>query len=180
MTEGEFLAGITGSDSDLVRAVAALRASGQPFCLIGGLAVNNYTEPVVTLDAAFAVAAAHGIASALESQSFAVEEFPHSINAQLPGSRLRLQLTINSRYAGFPSRAIQGKVFGIAMPVAALEDVLQGKIWAFSDDSRRASKRAKDRADIIRLCEDHPTLVERVPKNLIPEVEALRGSQGTQ
>src|SRR5687767_11366001 len=132
MTEGEFLAGITGSDADLKRAVAALRASGQPFCLIGGLAVNNYSEPVVTLDADFAVAAAPGIPTALQAQGFEVE-FSHSINARLPGSRLRLQFTINSHYASFPKRAVQGVVFGIAMPVAALEDVLQGKLWAFSD-----------------------------------------------
>src|SRR5688572_6879865 len=120
MTEGEFLAGITGSDADLKRAVAALRASGQPFCLIGGLAVNNYSEPVVTLDADFAVAAAPGISAALQAQGFEVEEFSHSINARLPGSRLRLQFTINSRYAGFPTRAVEGAVFGIAMPIASL------------------------------------------------------------
>lgn len=178
MTESEFLAGITGSNSDLIRAVAAIRSSGQLFCLIGDLAVNNYTEPVVTLDADFAVASAPGIASALKSQGFEVEEFPHSINERLPGSRLRLQLTINSPYASFPNRAVQGTVFGIVMPVAALEDVLQGKIWAFSDETRRASKRAKDGADIIRLCEDHPRLVDRVPKNIIPEVDALRGPAG--
>lgn len=174
MTEGEFFAGITGSDSDLVRAVAALRSSGQTFCLIGGLAVNNYTEPVVTLDADFAVVAAPGVASALRAQGFKVEEFSHSINAQLPGSRLRLQITINSRYAAFPARAVAAKVFGIEMPVASIEDVLQGKLWAFIDESRRASKRAKDRADIIRLCEDHPELVAAVPANIIPEVDALR------
>lgn len=174
MTEGEFLAGITGSDSDLVRAVAALRASGQPFCLIGGLAVNNYTEPVVTLDADFAVVASPGLSAALKLHGFLVEEHAHSVNAQLPGSRLRLQITINSRYATFPSRAVQGVVFGIPMPVAALEDVLQGKLWAFADQSRRASKRAKDRADIIRLCEDHPKLLSLIPPDLIPEIDAMR------
>ena len=174
MTEGEFLAGITGSDSDLVQAVVALRASGQAFCLIGGLAVNNYTEPVVTLDADFAVVSLPGVAAALKARGFQVEEFPHSINARLLGSRLRLQITINSRYGSFPSRAVEGIVFGVRMPVASLEDVLQGKLWAVCDDTRRASKRAKDRADIIRLCEDHPTLLGLVPQNLIPEIDAMR------
>jgi hypothetical protein len=174
MTEGEFFAAVTGHESDLVRAVAALRASGQPFCLIGGLAVNNYAEPVVTLDADFAVVASAGLPSALKSQGFEVEEFPHSINARLPGSKLRLQITVNSRYADFPSRAIDSIIFGVAMPVAALEDVLRGKLWAFADEKRRASKRAKDRADIIRLCEDHSHLVNHIPPKLIPEVDALR------
>ena len=57
MSEQEFLAALTGNDSDLRLAVNALRCAGQRFCLIGGLAVNHYVEPVVTLDADFAVAA---------------------------------------------------------------------------------------------------------------------------
>ena len=65
MSEQEFLAALTGHDSDLALALEALRASGQPFCLIGGLAVNHYVEPVVTLDADFAVAAAAGLIEAL-------------------------------------------------------------------------------------------------------------------
>jgi hypothetical protein len=174
MTEGEFFAAVTGHESDLVRAVAALRAAGQPFCLIGGLAVNNYTEPVVTLDADFAVVASSGLSRALSEQGFEVEEFSHSINARLPGSKLRLQITINSRYADFPSRAIEGNIFGVTMPVAAVQDVLRGKIWVFSDLQRRASKRAKDRADIIRLCEDHPHLVKEISPGLIPEIDAMR------
>jgi hypothetical protein len=174
MTEGEFFAAVTGHESDLVRAVAALRASGQAFCLIGGLAVNNYTEPVVTLDADFAVVASGGLAPALKDQGFEVDAFPHSMNARLPGSKLRLQITINSRYAEFPSRAVEATIFGVSMPVAALEDILRGKIWAFSDAQCRPSKRAKDRADIIRLCEDHPHLVQEVPCGLVPEIDTLR------
>lgn len=73
MSEGEFFAAITGHDSDLNRAVAALRASGHPFCLIGGLAVNQYSEPVVTLDADFAIVAAAGVEEALLAQGFVVE-----------------------------------------------------------------------------------------------------------
>ena len=42
------------------------------------------------------------------------------------------------------------------------------------DETRRASKRAKDRADIIRLCEDHPNIIACVPEDLVPEVDFLR------
>jgi hypothetical protein len=122
MGEAEFLAGLTGSDADFRLAVECLRACGQPFCLIDGLAVNHYTEPVVTLDADFALAAEAGVADALRGRGFQVETFGHSINAQLPGSRLRLQITINSRYAGFPARAVPGVLFGQSMPVACLAD----------------------------------------------------------
>jgi hypothetical protein len=32
---------------------------------------------------------------------------------------------------------------GVTLPVAALEDVFQGKLWAVQDADRRASKRQK-------------------------------------
>ena len=176
MSEEEFLAAVTGHDSDLKLAVEALKAASQPFCLIGGLAVNHYVEPVVASDADFAIAAPDGLSDALKARGFQVQEFPHSINAQLPGSRLRLQITVNSRYAAFPARAVLGRVFGIDMPVACLEDLVQGKLWAFGDATRRASKRAKDRADLIRLCESHPRAIPLIPPEVIPEVDEMRAA----
>ncbi|MFM7214838.1 MAG: hypothetical protein ACKO3H_08170, partial [Verrucomicrobiota bacterium] len=62
MSESEFFAGITGRSDDLSRVVQALSGAGVPFCLIGGLAVNQYVDPVVTLDADFAITAATGVA----------------------------------------------------------------------------------------------------------------------
>jgi hypothetical protein len=174
MSEEEFLAALTGSDSDLRLAVEALRATGRPFCLIGGLAVNHYVEPVVTLDAGFAITAAGGVTQALVARGFQVQEFPHSINAQLPGSRLRLQITVNSRYAAFPGRAVPGKVLGHELPVACLEDLVQGKLWAATDPARRASKRAKDEADLVRLCESYPQAMAQIPPGLIAKLDQMR------
>src|SRR5665213_183991 len=83
MRDEEFLAGLTGSDSDLRLAVEALREAGQLFCIIGGLAVNHYVEPVVTLDADFAVVAATGVNEALQARGFRVEAVANSINCLL-------------------------------------------------------------------------------------------------
>jgi hypothetical protein len=47
-----------------------------------------------------------------------------------------------------------------------VEDVLQGKIWAASDSSRRPTKRRKDLLDIERILENYPSLRERVPPAL--------------
>jgi hypothetical protein len=174
MSESEFFAGITGRSDDLALVVAALRAAGQPFCLIGGLAVNHYVEPVVTLDADFAIMAAIGVSEALRAAGFTVEAHPHSINAQLPGSRLRIQITVNDRYASFPARANEAEVFGVRMPVAALDDLVQGKLWAATDPARRASKRQKDRLDLTRLCESHARIIPLIPPGLIAEVDQLR------
>jgi len=177
MSEEEFLAALTGSDSDLRLAVEGLRATRQPFCLIGGLAVNHYVEPVVTLDADFAITAAGGVTEALVARGFQVQEFPHSINAHFPGSRLRLQITVNSRYAAFPGRAVPGMVLGHELPVACLEDLVQGKLWAATDPERRASKRQKDRLDLTRLCEAYPHVISLIPAGLISEVDAMRGGK---
>ena len=180
MSEEEFLAALTGRADDLRLAVEALRSTGQRFCLIGGLAVNHYVEPVVTLDADFAVAAAGGLAEALVARGFKVDAFPHSLNAQLPGSRLRLQVTVNSRYAAFPGRAVAARLFGIDMPVASLADLVQGKLWALADSNRRASKRAKDRADLIRICESHADMIALVPPGLVPEVDDIRNEDSSR
>jgi len=177
MSEQEFLAALTGHGSDLKLALEALRATGQPFCLIGGLAVNHYVEPVVTLDADFAIVAATGLVEALRARGFEVQEHSGSINAQLSGSRLRVQITMNSRCAAFPARAVPGKVLGFDVPVAGLEDLVQGKLWAATDAARRGSKRAKDEADLVRLCESHPRVIALIPRGLIPEVDELRPNQ---
>ncbi len=177
MREQEFLAAMTGHDSDLRLALEALRATGQPFCLIGGLAVNHYVEPVVTLDADFAIASHAGLAEGLRARGFEVQAHPHSLNAQLPGSRLRLQVTINSRYAAFPARAVAGKVLGYDLPVARLEDLVQGKIWAATDSERRASKRAKDEADLLRLCETLPQVFALIPPGQRPQTSQTRTSE---
>lgn len=176
MSDEEFFAGLTGGQNDFARAVAALRGTGHAFCLIGGLAINHYIEPMVTLDADFAVAATSGIADALRAAGFLVEEFPHSLNALYPASQLRFQLTLNGRYAPFAHRATEVRLFGVPVPVAALEDLVQGKIWAASDPGRRRSKRQKDRLDLTRLAEAYPRILPLIPPGLVEEIDAMRGT----
>lgn len=174
MSGAEFFAGLTGGQNDLAIAVEALSKTRQPFCLIGGLAVNHYVEAVVTLDADFAIAGSGDAAPVLRAAGFDVRELAHSINAQLPASSLRIQITINSRYGAFPARAVAGAVFGVKMPIACLADVLQGKLWALSDPDRRASKRAKDAADIIRLAESFSEVFGLVPMGVVPGLDDIR------
>lgn len=52
---------------------------------------------------------------------------------------------------------------GYEIKVASIEDVIQGKVWAYLDTQRRESKRQKDLADIFRLVEAYPDL-----KGLLP------------
>src|SRR5579884_1961527 len=123
-----------GGATDFSRVVTLCRQSGQ-FCLIGGLAVNCYVEPVYTLDADFVIVVAHlqELREKLKAEGFVISEFPHSMNAESPKSELRIQFTMDPRYQEFPLRATQRPVLGTLVPVASLADVFQGKLWAYSD-----------------------------------------------
>jgi hypothetical protein len=89
------------------------------------------------------------------------------LNVSLEGSDLRAQIQTDKRYAGFVQRATEREVLGLAMPVASLEDILQGKIWAVQDPERRSSKRQKDLADIARIIEAYPHLRQQVPQEVL-------------
>jgi hypothetical protein len=155
----------------LDRLLALLEASGVRYCIIGGQAVNAYVEPVVSLDLDVAVAADDlPSAETLLAREFKVERFPHSLNVSAPGSDLRVQLQTDPRYGAFVARAAPAQVLGLTLPVARLEDVLQGKVWAAEDPSRRPSKRQKDLADISRLLEARPDLRLRVPKGILEKL----------
>jgi len=62
-------------------------------------------------------------------------------------------------------------VLGYRMKVARLEDVLQGKVWAYMDKTRRKSKRQKDLADIFRIIERYPQLEASLPQNIREELD---------
>jgi hypothetical protein len=161
-----------GGATDFARAVDACKRFG-PYCLIGGLAVNCYVEPVYTLDADLVVIAASlpNVTAHLEVQGFKTDVHPHSVNALAPESQLRIQFTTDQRYQAFPSRSVESDVLGIRVNVACLEDVTQGKLWAFSDPQRRLSKRKKDELDLIRLAEAYPELKALYPAELLAQME---------
>jgi hypothetical protein len=152
----------------LDRVIRLLAQSGARYCVIGGQAVNAFVEPVVSLDLDIAVAT-EDVASteALLREHFRVERFPHSVNVSTSGSDLRVQLQTDPRYAAFVGEASERDVLGLRLPVARVEDVLQGKVWAAQDPKRRPSKRQKDLADISRLLEAFSHLRSRVPDDVL-------------
>lgn len=148
-----------------------LEEEGIRYCVIGGQAVNYYVEPLVSLDLDLVVAADRlSTVEALLARRFTVRRFPHSINVSTGESDLRVQIQTDPRYADFVDRAERGEVLGIEMFVASVQDVLQGKIWAVQDPSRRASKRQKDLADIARLAEEYPDLRKMVPPEILQRI----------
>src|SRR2546423_5061060 len=112
MTESEIFEAVTGSGSSDFATVARILNQQSGYCLIGGLAVNCYVEPVYTLDADIVVAtpALGDLAARLREQGFKVNEHEHSLNALAPESQLRIQFTTDERYQTFLSRAVDADV----------------------------------------------------------------------
>jgi hypothetical protein len=64
-----------GGATDFARVIDACAATGA-WCLIGGLAVNTYVEPVYTLDADLVVVASglSGLAEKLQERGFLISK----------------------------------------------------------------------------------------------------------
>ena len=173
MTKKEFLNAVSNGKVDIIQIfLDALATSKANYCVIGGLAMNAYAEPVVSLDLDIIVAAKNieAVCKIIEGH-FKIERFAHSVNLSSDKSDLRIQLQTDSRYQDFIGRAVSQNVLGYQMKVASVEDVLQGKIWAYSDEQRRKSKRQKDLADIFRLIEVYPSLTDLIPASIKQWIE---------
>ncbi|MBW2038240.1 MAG: hypothetical protein JRI46_01365 [Deltaproteobacteria bacterium] len=168
MTKKEFINAVANGKTDVLQVfLDTISQLGADYCVIGGLAVNAYAEPVVSLDLDIVVAAAdiEAVCAAV-TKHFKIERFAHSVNLSSSESDLRIQLQTDSRYQEFIRNATIINVLGYEMKVATVEDVLKGKIWAYSDEQRRMSKRQKDLADIARLVEVYPDLADKVPSEI--------------
>jgi hypothetical protein len=161
-----------GGTTDFARVIAACETAG-PWCLIGGLAVNTFVEPVYTLDADLVVVSSglQDLAENLRKQGFTIEEHEHFPNAQGSGSDLRIQFTTDTRYQAFLRRSVEAVVLGVRVKVACLEDTTQRKLWAYGDPKRRFSKRKKDELDLIRLAEAWPKLRAMYPSELLEQID---------
>lgn len=147
MTGREFLNSVANGKTDIVEALLSmLDDTASDYCIIGGLAVNAYAEPVVSLDLDLAVAAdrIEAVCELARERGFVVRRFEHSVNLSSAQSDLRIQMQTDPRYQEFIPRSKTRDVLGYRMRVAAVGDVLRGKVWAYSDETRRGSKRQKD------------------------------------
>ena len=174
MTGKEFLNSLAKGKTDILQQLLGiLTETDSSYCLIGGLAVNAYVEPVVSLDVDIVVAVDNilTVANAARSQKMKVEEFPHSVNLSGTDSDLRIQVQTDPRYQDFIASATMKEILGYEMKVASLENVLQGKLWAFMDETRRRSKRQKDLADISRIIETYPELTAQLPQKVMDQLQ---------
>ena len=138
------------------------------YCIIGGMAINAYCEPMVTLDIDCAIVMEHisMLKQELKERGFSVKTHPHTWEITHRESNLKIQIQRDERYQAFIGNAERLSILGYDAKVARKEDVLLGKIWAYSDPERNALKREKDLLDIKRLVQKHPKLKKLVPKKI--------------
>ena len=174
MTGKEFVNRLANEKSDIIQTfLDILSKTGSRYCIIGGLAVNAYVEPVVSLDMDIVAAVENvgAICKAAIEHGLKVEEFEHSVNITSAGSDLRIQLQADLRYQRFVPVGQDRNVLGYMMKVARIEDVLEGKVWAYMDKEQRRSKRQKDLADIFCIIEKFPKLQASLPQTLREELD---------
>jgi len=168
MTKKEFFKRVTREKRDILEEfISVLKRKRIPFCIVGGLAVNAYAEPIVSLDLDVIIVVDRIKELLIQlSRKYKIKKYPNSINISSPLSDLRIQIQTDPRYQEFIQRAKHRDILGYKLPVATIEDVLQGKIWAVQDETRRPSKRQKDLADILRLVEKRKKLTYLIPQSL--------------
>ncbi len=174
MQELAFWKAVIVDESNFLEAIVALLTENHiRYCVIGGQGVNAYVDPLVSLDLDLVVAVdqLEPLTRLLTAQ-FKVERFPHSLNVAGGGSKLRVQIQTDPRYFAFVARARPASVLGLILPVATIEDILQGKVWAAQDPARRPSKRRKDLLDIERIVDAYPALRELVPPDVLERLQS--------
>jgi len=173
MTAKEFQKLVTEDRSDFLdRFLALLRENRIDYCVIDGLAVNAYAEPVVTLDCDVVVVLARlpELEKAVRTIC-RVERFEHSLNLTDANSKVRIQIQTDEHLQQMIPRRRKALVLEREMFVAGPEDLLAAKIAAYRDSTRRRTKREKDRLDILRLVETQPQLRPLVPLDLQRELD---------
>jgi len=114
MTATEVFESVTNGGSSDFALLVKILDKHSPWCLIGGLAVNCYVEPVFTIDAIIVVIASQleSIKEDLNASGFSLESFQHLLNAKRIGSELRIQITLDPRYQAFLTNAQPKEILG--------------------------------------------------------------------
>ena len=185
MTEQEiFDEVIVGGMADLAFLIETLAQERATWCVIDNFAINAYAPPVYTADFDLVVASAklETLLQKLNAANFRVRKSARAISIRREARKmvqgthpLTVRFATLDRYQPFIARAATYQVLGWNVPVAALADVVQGKLWALDDPVRKAGEHAKDRFDLIRLAEKYfDEVVPLLPDELRAVAESDR------
>jgi hypothetical protein len=166
-----------------------LSAAGTRYALIGGVAIQLYSEePRTTLDLAIALASYDDIPRLkLEAAGFQQEGVhEHSENWRAPGTeprkrRTAIQFSVDRLTSATVARAETFKIGDFEIRVATMADLVRLKLEAAEAPTRRPSKRLSDLRDILSLLEEHPEIEAEVPdaRRRVAQVSLVATSGGT-
>lgn len=169
MTQKEFFNRATNSKKDIIQEfLSTLEDLHIDYCVIGGIAINAYCEPIVTLDFDCVIISEEieNLRRILKEKGFKVKRYPFTLEVTSPYSDIRIHIQLDKRYQEFLKNAKEKEVLGYKMRVADIKDILIGKIWAYEDEARAPLKREKDLLDIKRIIEKFPELINILPEEL--------------
>ncbi len=189
--------GLTPGDTKerpLREVIAVLEATGTPYALIGGMAMQLHSaEPRTTLDIDLAVRSFAEVPhDALVEAGFSHEgRHAHSDNWRAPGTgprALRTPVQFSAEDVGIEqaiARAQGVDAGGFRLRVAGPIDLLVLKLAAAEEPTRRQTKRLQDLTDIVLLSETFaevaaalPDLQERVNRLAAKLLTVGRGRGG--
>lgn len=154
----------SGFIEEFIKVLADNKAS---YCVIGGVAVNAYAEPLYSedLDLVVAAKAIPGVIEGMKKK-FTVKQLKGKYILTKPNSKLIINIITDERYQSFIAGAEWQKVFDLVMPIVNIADLFQAEIWAAAYPDRPLTKQLKDKTDIARLLEVKPELKNKLPESL--------------
>jgi hypothetical protein len=162
----------------LTSLVEVLRATGTPYAVIGGVAVQLYIEePRTTADLDIAVRSREDIPNAeLSAAGFTFEglhEWSENWRGPAPaGTPPKRRILV--QFSSFPREIDHAELVSagdLSFPLVALPDLVQMKLASASDATRRPSKRLRDKTDVVQLLEEHPELATQ---DVLARLESIR------
>ena len=172
MIAKEFFNRVTNNNGFLENIIDIIKSKDIPYCIIGGLGVNAYAEPVVTLDCDIVVLIdkLSELINELELH-YKIKKFEHSIKIYHKDSDLRIQIQTSSNIQNYLKDAEYKNVLGYNLRVASIENIFKGKINAATNPKRRRDKRSNDITSILRLIDVKPELKYMLSKELKEELK---------
>lgn len=181
MTERELYNHVSKGGGDVIADAVKILRNECKFCLIGGLAVNCYVEPVYSMDVDFAVSVCDTgkLLHSFEEAGFHVGErtysarfsCPESMCQIRPGCLARIRIDNESRMKEFPLRADNREIFGEIIPVACLDDLVQERSWFLECPDLDIVSSKKAGLDLIRISMKYPEYLPKMPEEIRCQVE---------
>ena len=162
--------GLPADDKENVLAslIDVMRHEAIPYAVMGGVAVQLYTEePRTTADVDIALHNRDDIPrESLVKAGFTYDgsyRWSENWRAPAPASthrrrRISVQFSADDLMSASVDRAVEVRAGDLSFPLVTMDDLILLKLAAAEEATRRVSKRQQDVTDIARLLEEHPEL----------------------